>query len=252
MTASKHKSAVAYFRTSSATNVGDDKDSDKRQRIAVMDYAKSAGLVVVGEFYDAGVSGDMPVSDRPAFSALFQYITGSNTRIVLVENASRFARDVVVQRMGHMQLQKLGVDLVPVDCPTHFTQDTPSGAFIRDVLGSVAGFEKASLVLRLQEARKRKKAATGRCEGRPPVPDEVKHLAVVLSRKNRRTGRSRSLREITTELAAAGHLGPSGNPYGPESVKGMLAKPGAARSSQVHIASAPRGGRRPGQKRGHK
>ena len=36
--------AVAYFRTSSATNVGPDKDSLKRQRAAVLtSFAKSAG-----------------------------------------------------------------------------------------------------------------------------------------------------------------------------------------------------------------
>ena len=35
--------AIAYLRTSSATNVGADKDSDKRQRQAIEAYAKHAG-----------------------------------------------------------------------------------------------------------------------------------------------------------------------------------------------------------------
>ncbi len=34
--------AVAYLRTSSAANVGADKDSEKRQRQAITAYAKSA------------------------------------------------------------------------------------------------------------------------------------------------------------------------------------------------------------------
>jgi DNA invertase Pin-like site-specific DNA recombinase len=42
--------AVAYFRTSSAANVGDDKDSQTRQRLAVESYAKRHGLEIVHEY----------------------------------------------------------------------------------------------------------------------------------------------------------------------------------------------------------
>jgi len=45
--------AVAYIRTSSAANVGSDKDSDKRQRAAIEGYAKRAGFDLVAEFTDA-------------------------------------------------------------------------------------------------------------------------------------------------------------------------------------------------------
>ena len=41
--AKKLKKAVAYLRTSSAGNVGPDKDSDKRQRAAIDAYAKASG-----------------------------------------------------------------------------------------------------------------------------------------------------------------------------------------------------------------
>jgi len=49
--------AVAYLRTSSATNVGADKDSEKRQRAAIQTFAKREGFEIVAEFYDAAVSG---------------------------------------------------------------------------------------------------------------------------------------------------------------------------------------------------
>jgi DNA invertase Pin-like site-specific DNA recombinase len=52
--------AVAYLRTSSAANVGADKDSDKRQRAAIAAFAKAAGYSIVAEFYDAAVSGADP------------------------------------------------------------------------------------------------------------------------------------------------------------------------------------------------
>ena len=45
--------AVAYLRTSSAANVGADKDSERRQREAIQGFAKRAGYQIVDEFYDA-------------------------------------------------------------------------------------------------------------------------------------------------------------------------------------------------------
>ena len=41
-----HTKAVAYLRTSSAANVGADKDSEKRQRQAVAAYAKSGPISI--------------------------------------------------------------------------------------------------------------------------------------------------------------------------------------------------------------
>jgi DNA invertase Pin-like site-specific DNA recombinase len=49
----KTVSAFGYMRTSSATNVGDGKDSEARQRKAIETYAKAAGIVIVDWFYDA-------------------------------------------------------------------------------------------------------------------------------------------------------------------------------------------------------
>jgi hypothetical protein len=53
--------AIAYYRTSSATNVGADKDSLARQKAAVTAYAKANKIAIVAEFYDAAVSGADPI-----------------------------------------------------------------------------------------------------------------------------------------------------------------------------------------------
>jgi DNA invertase Pin-like site-specific DNA recombinase len=104
--------AVAYMRTSSATNVGADKDSERRQRTAIKNYAKGAGYELVAEFYDAAVSGADPIETRPGFAALLDRIEGNGVRVVLVEDASRFARDLVAQELGVLLLIKRGVRLV--------------------------------------------------------------------------------------------------------------------------------------------
>ena len=62
----KKVEAVAYIRTSSAANVGADKDSDKRQRAAIEGYAKRAGFALVEEFNDAAVSARTRLRPAPA------------------------------------------------------------------------------------------------------------------------------------------------------------------------------------------
>src|SRR3954465_4946691 len=218
------RTAVAYFRTSSAANVGADKDSVQRQRDAVTAYAKTHGLEIVREFYDAAVSGADPIDQRPGFVELLEYVHGNGARTILVENAGRFARDLAVQLAGHDLLKARGIDLIPVDAPEHFTAETPTAVMVRQILGAVAQFEKAGLVQKLRHARERKRAETGRCEGRKPVPDNVVREAKRLARVSPKTHEKRSLREIAAELARLGHLGPSGKPYEAMSVKRMLGR----------------------------
>lgn len=218
------KRAVAYFRTSSATNVGPDKDSQQRQAAAVTAYAKGrARLDVVSSFYDAAVSGADPVDARPGFSDLLAYCDENGIGVVLVENASRFARDLVVQLTGHELLKARGIELVPVDAPTYFTDPSPTATMVRQILGAVSEFEKAGLVAKLRAARDRKRQQTGRCEGRPAVPPEVIAEARRLARRSPKTGKRRSLRTISAELASLGHLGVSGGPYAASSIRHMLA-----------------------------
>src|SRR6202790_5403100 len=99
--------AVAYLRTSSATNVGADKDSAKRQMAAISAYAKAARYeIVLPPYYDAAVSGADPIDTRPGFRALLAFIAeNADVRVILVENASRFARDLAVQLTGHSLLK---------------------------------------------------------------------------------------------------------------------------------------------------
>ena len=44
---------------------------------------------------------------------------------MLVEDASRFARDLIVQLTGHDYLKKLGVTLVAANAPAHFLEAHP-------------------------------------------------------------------------------------------------------------------------------
>jgi DNA invertase Pin-like site-specific DNA recombinase len=159
---------------------------------------------------------------RPGFAALLCYCEAHGVGVVLVVNASRFARDLAVQLTGHALLRARGIELVPVDAPTYFTDPSPTAEMVRQILGAVSQFEKARLVAKLKHGRDHKRATTGRCEGRRPVPDVVIE-ARRLSRKSPKTGQRRSLRAIAAELAAIGHLAPSGRPYHASSIRHTLA-----------------------------
>jgi DNA invertase Pin-like site-specific DNA recombinase len=214
-----NKTACAYFRTSSATNVGGDKDSLKRQQDAVRAYAERAGIVIVHEYYDAAVSGADPVTDRAGFVQMLEYMMGNGARIVLVETANRFARDLIVQETGYQMLKSKGISLVAVDSPDSFVSDTPTAELIRQILGAVSQFEKTMVVTKLRKARDRKRRETGRCEGNPAfgvIPTEHVQAAKAASA----TGLS--LRAIATEMATAGRLNGRGKPYGAATVRTML------------------------------
>jgi hypothetical protein len=77
------------------------------------------------------------------------------------------------QLTGHALLRARGIELVPVDGPTYFTDPSPTAEIVRQILGAVSQFEKAGLVAKLKHGRDAKRAATGRCEGRRPVPEAV-------------------------------------------------------------------------------
>ncbi len=101
--------------------------------------------------------------------------------------------------------------------------DTPTVVLVRQVLGAIAQFEKASAVA-LAAARKRKRERFGKCEGRKSHREkrpEVVSLACKLRRKRPKRGRL-LLRSVARELAAQGYLNERGKPYAAKSVARML------------------------------
>jgi DNA invertase Pin-like site-specific DNA recombinase len=217
---------ISYLRTSSAANVGADKDSDSRQREAVQAFAKRAGYELVGEFYDAAVSGADPIDTRPGFAAMLERIEGNGARTIIVETASRFARDLMVQEVGHAKLRERGIDLIAADNPGSFIDDTPTAKLVRQVLGAISEFDKAMTVAKLRGARERKRREAGKCEGRkshaernPELVAQVRQL-----RRRRPKGGQRSLREISAELAQRGIMNERGKPFSAASINSMLAR----------------------------
>lgn len=214
--------AIAYYRTSSAANVAG--DSEERQRQAVSSFATRAGFEIVAEYYDAAVSGTDPIDQRPGFSELLDRIEGNGVRVVLVEDASRFARDLLTQELGLMLLLKREVQVFASNGDELTNTEDPMKKAMRQIAGAFAELEKARLVSKLRAARERKRAE-GKVEGRKALTEVHADLAREAKRLRRAsplTGERRSYRKIAEELEKLGYRTSTGKPYSPSMVKRIL------------------------------
>jgi DNA invertase Pin-like site-specific DNA recombinase len=176
---------LAYLRTSSAANVGEGKERDRRQRQALEAFARHGGYVVVEEFNDPAVSGADPIDTRPGFRALLDRIVSNGVRTVVVEDASRFARTLMVQEAGIATLVAMGVRVLTARGDDLTDSDDEMRMAIRQIAGVFSQLEKTRLtrlVKKLRGARDRKRRQTGKCEGRKPLSEEYPE-AVALARE---------------------------------------------------------------------
>lgn len=219
--------AFAYLRTSSAGNVGEDRDSGKRQLAAIAAYAKRAGVEIVETYYDAAVKGTDPVNERPGFADMLETIEANGVRTIIVETASRFARDLMVQEVGFAMLKARDINLIAADSPSAFLDDGPTAKLIRQILGAVSEFEKTILVAKLRGARDRKRRNGVKVEGRKSVGEtspQTVALAKKLARARPHKGKRPSLLMISAGLAEHGHVTKFKKPYSASSVQRMLGR----------------------------
>jgi DNA invertase Pin-like site-specific DNA recombinase len=199
---------AAYFRTSSAANK--DGDSLPRQLSAVQDYAVRNQMSIEVTRHDVK-TGNSAIEERAGFAELIAECQERELTVILVENASRFSRDLIHQEMGVEQLQKLGIHLIPVDSPEYFSEETPSRILIRQVMGAVSQFEKGNVVAKLKRARDQKRLETGKKVGGrqsfaeldPQLVTNAKRISRQVSKT--RPGKTKSLREVAQTLHDQGH-----------------------------------------------
>ena len=214
--------AIAYLRTSSDTNVGADKDSDKRQRAAIARFAKASGYQITDEFYDDDVKGDVEVLSRPGFSALMDRIESNGVRTVIVEDAGRFARKLTVQEMAIEALTRDGVTVFTASGENLTDSDDPHRVAMRQMKGVFYQLDKAILIRRLKAARDRKSKELGRKIDVRKTVDVVYPEATQRAKYLRRY-KKMSLREIASTLASEGHTTRGkGTPFIPKIVKSMI------------------------------
>jgi DNA invertase Pin-like site-specific DNA recombinase len=108
----------------------------------------------------------LPIEIRPGFAALLDRIEANGVRTVIVENASRFARELMVQELGILALINRGVRVLTASGDDLTDSSDPSRVMMRQVAGAFHQYEKARLVAKLKAARQRKRETAGKVEGR--------------------------------------------------------------------------------------
>ena len=146
---------VMYMRTSSAANVGDDKDSESRQRARCQEFADNRSMTIMQEYKDPAVSGTDPLICRPGFSRMVADCIACGIKTILVESGDRFARDLVVQETGIQWLRDLGIAVICADNVEQYTNPGCTGALVRQMLGAVNEFVAAQARERLTHGRQK-------------------------------------------------------------------------------------------------
>ena len=216
--------AVAYFRTSSPANVGEGKDTLPRQRDAVEAYAGTAGITLVRDFYDAGISGDTVLEQRPDYAEMLLFMESEGINTILVESADRWSRSVMVQELGVMLMQRVGVTVL-TSSGQDLTEGNDENVIAMNQMHSVfAQMEKTRLVKKLRRARERIRADQGRCEGRLGFKHHAPEM-VLLAKKMRRanpvTHRRMSYDKISQQLLQHGYTTSTGRVFNSNQVRRM-------------------------------
>ncbi len=198
---------VSYLRVSGKGQV--EGDGFERQRTAIARFCKAAKYDLVEEFRDEGVSGTKELEGRPGLAALLDRIESNGVTVVIVERADRLARDLMVSEVILDQLARAGAKVLTADGADLSTSaDDPTRTLIRQVLASVAQFDKGVTVLKLRAARERLRRKGQRVEGRKPYgfrPDERAILDRMRELRARPRGERPSYEAIAAQLNADGH-----------------------------------------------
>ena len=211
--------AFAYLRVSGRGQVhGGGFD---RQSSLIQQFAQKNQLRVVSEFRDEGVSGTIDSMERPAFAELLDAAASAAVDLVIVENSSRLARDLIVGELILQECRNRGLTVKDADGTDLTNSDgNPSSTLIRQVFLAVAEFEKTQLVQRLRVARQRKKKTTGRCEGRKPYGLGLGEREVCL-RVSRLRRRGLSFAKIANQLNQEQVPSPSGGEWSRQTLRNV-------------------------------
>jgi DNA invertase Pin-like site-specific DNA recombinase len=170
------KKAFGYLRVSSNGQV--DGDGFPRQREAITKWAAAHGVTIVRWFEEKGVSGTL--LERPALSEMMVALMGNGVHTVVVEKLDRLARDQMVQETIIQSLLKQGFELVSAATgEENLCGNDPGRKLMRTIMGAIAEYDKAMIVLKLRAARQRTKTTTGRCEGQKPYGELDGERAIV-------------------------------------------------------------------------
>jgi DNA invertase Pin-like site-specific DNA recombinase len=164
------------------------------------DYAARAGLDVVQDYCDVGVSGRR--EGRPQLNALMAAVRNREIDCVLVWKFDRFARSTRHLLAALEEFDYLGVRFISVQ--DQMDTDSPMGRAMFTIIGAMAELE-SSLISERVTAGMRAAETRGKHLGRPAIPKRVISEIEALA-----TSTDLSIRQIQSKIAGRASRGTVG------------------------------------------
>ena len=139
---------IAYVRVSTAEQAASGLGLDAQQT-AVEATAARLGLSLVQTFTDAGVSGGLPLEQRPALLAALDVIRAGD--VLLVAKRDRLGRDVLHVSMIQRLVERKGARVVSA-AGEGTDDDGPTSILMRQIIDAFAEYERAVIRARTKSA----------------------------------------------------------------------------------------------------
>lgn len=188
--------AWGYCRVSLAQQADGFSLDSQREKIEAI--AKLNGWVLVGVFVDAGVSGSIPVAERPEGSKLWAAVKSGEAIITAKQDRmSRNTRDSL-DLLEHCR--KLNVGLVFGDQGTSDIATGAAAELIFSLMASVSTFERQRIAERVRDGKAVQKARGEWLGGQVPFASRI-----VMRGEKAAVEPDLELQAYVRSLSAAGH-----------------------------------------------
>lgn len=224
----------AYARVSSVEQAAEDRSSLDVQ-LKVCDAATTiAKLPAPTPVIDPGVSGSIPLAERPGGGKMISALQPGD--VIIAAKLDRLFRSAADALNNVESMKARGVKLILVDIGTEPVTESAVAKMFLGILASVAEFEKNRILDRMATGRIEKRKSGGHIGGQPPYgfrkvgagksarlePDPEERAIIEQARQMRDGGAS--LRSIGTRLAKSGIRSRTGEVFAPIQIKRMLAQ----------------------------
>jgi site-specific DNA recombinase len=145
------QSIALYMRVSTEDQA--DRGTIEAQRDFLRQFASLYQLPVVDEYADDGVTGTLPLGERPEGRRLLQDAEAGRFGCVLVYRLTRLGRSLKALIEAHDTLAHYGVTIRSAMEP--FDTSTPIGTFLFQLLSSLAELDRAQILDQLTRGRDR-------------------------------------------------------------------------------------------------
>ena len=161
---------AVYVRVSTEEQV--EKGSIATQRDFAQHYCEREKIEIAGFYADDGVSGTVPLEQRPEGARLLADARAKKFDAVLVYKLDRLGRDPRLLLNAINELETAGTELRSMT--EGFDATSPAGRFMRTILSGVAGLERDNIVQRSMAGTARVVRSGAWVGGRPPYGYRVK------------------------------------------------------------------------------